>query len=55
MGRGDSLMVTPSVPLRRLHGTFVTEEELARVVKFVKNGKDHSKSYISFAGSRPEE
>ncbi len=55
MGRGDSLMVTPSAPLRRLHGTFVTEDELARVVKFVKQGRNHAKNYISFAGSREEE
>jgi hypothetical protein len=38
-----------------MHGTFVTEEELARVVKFVKGGKNHSKNYISFAGARSED
>jgi DNA segregation ATPase FtsK/SpoIIIE, S-DNA-T family len=52
IGRGDSLMIQPAVPLRRLHGTFVTEEELARVVKFVKGGKSHEKNFISFAGAR---
>ncbi len=55
IGRGDSLMVQPAVPLRRIHGTFVTEEELARVVKFVKGGKSHAKNYISFAGARDDE
>jgi DNA segregation ATPase FtsK/SpoIIIE, S-DNA-T family len=55
IGRGDSLMLQPAVPLRRIHGTFVTEEELARVVKFVKGGKSHAKNYISFAGSRDDE
>jgi S-DNA-T family DNA segregation ATPase FtsK/SpoIIIE len=48
IGRGDSLMIQPSVPLRRLHGCFVTEEELARTVKYIKNGKDYSKFYIQF-------
>ncbi len=55
MGRGDSLMIQPGIPLRRLHGTFVTEEELARVVNYAKGGKNHSKTYISFAGARSEE
>ncbi|MBY0372185.1 DNA translocase FtsK 4TM domain-containing protein [bacterium] len=55
IGRGDSLMIQPSVPLRRIHGTFVTEEELARVVKYVKDGKNHSKNYITFAGSKSED
>lgn len=53
IGRGDSLMVRPAVPLQRLHGTFVTEDELARVVKFVKGGKDHSKNYIQFSATQP--
>ncbi len=53
IGKGDSLMVQPGIPLRRIHGTFVTEEELARTVKFAKDGKNHSKFYISFAGSKP--
>lgn len=52
IGRGDSLMIQPGVPLRRIHGTFVTEEELARTVNYVKGGKNHTKNFISFAGSR---
>ena len=55
IGRGDSLMIQPSVPLRRIHGTFVTEEELARVVKFVKGTKNHSKTFISFGGAPASE
>lgn len=51
IGRGDSLVIQPGIPLRRLHGTFVTEEELARVVKYVKDGKNHSKNFIDFSGS----
>lgn len=54
IGRGDSLMIQPSVPLRRLHGTFVTEEELKKVVKAAIGGKDHSKSYIDFSGDNPD-
>ncbi len=55
MGRGDSLMITPGVPLRRIHGTYVTEEELERTVNFAKGGKKHTKHYISFAGKPQEE
>lgn len=51
IGRGDSLMIQPAVPLRRLHGTFVTEDELKRVVKAAIGGKDHSKNYIDFSGT----
>ncbi len=50
LGKGDSLMIRPGVPMQRLHGCFVTEEELNRVVKFAKAGKDHSKYYIDFSG-----
>jgi DNA segregation ATPase FtsK/SpoIIIE, S-DNA-T family len=52
IGRGDSLMIQPGIPLRRLHGCYVTEEELVRVVNFVKGGRDHSKNYINFGGSK---
>jgi DNA segregation ATPase FtsK/SpoIIIE, S-DNA-T family len=55
MGRGDSLMITPGIPLRRIHGTFVTEEELERTVNFAKGGKKHTKHYISFAGNPQED
>ncbi|MBM4304024.1 MAG: hypothetical protein FJ112_06820 [Deltaproteobacteria bacterium] len=54
IGRGDSLMIQPAVPLRRLHGTFVTEEELRRTVKYCIDGKDHSQNYIDFSGIDPE-
>lgn len=50
IGRGDSLMIRPGVPLQRIHGTFVTEDELIKVVKAVKDGKDYSKTYIDFRG-----
>lgn len=53
MGRGDSLMIQPGIPMRRLHGTFVTEEELARVVNYVKGGRNHSKYYIDFRDAAP--
>jgi S-DNA-T family DNA segregation ATPase FtsK/SpoIIIE len=55
MGRGDSLMIQPASPLRRLHGTFVTEEDLARVVKYVKGGRDHTKNYIQFSSASADE
>lgn len=54
IGRGDSLMIQPAVPLRRLHGTFVTEEELKRTVKYCIDGKDHSANYIDFSGVNPD-
>jgi len=54
IGRGDSLMIQPSVPLRRLHGCFVSEEELARVVKYAIGGKNHSKNYIQFSSQKPD-
>lgn len=53
IGRGDCLMIQPAIPIRRLHGTFVTEEELKRAVKFAIDGKDHSKNYLDFSGSNP--
>jgi len=53
IGRGDSLMIQPAVPLRRLHGTFVTEEELKRTVKNCIDGKDYSENYIDFSGVNP--
>ncbi len=53
IGRGDCLMVSPAAPLRRMHGTFVTEEELKRSVKFAIDGKDHSQNYIDFSGKNP--
>jgi S-DNA-T family DNA segregation ATPase FtsK/SpoIIIE len=55
IGRGDSLMLQPAVPMRRLHGCFVSEEELGRVVKAVKGGKDHSKNYIQFSAAPPSD
>lgn len=54
IGRGDSLMIQPAVPLRRLHGTFVTEDELKRTVKYCIDGKDHSANYIDFSGTNPD-
>lgn len=53
MGRGDSLMIQPASPLRRIHGTFVTEEDLARSVKYAKGGKDHQKIYLQFPKTMP--
>ncbi len=53
IGRGDCLMIQPAIPIRRLHGTFVTEDELKRAVKFAIDGKDHSKNYLDFSGSNP--
>ncbi len=53
MGRGDCLMTMPGVPLRRLHGTFVTEEDLARVAKNIKGNRDHTKGYIQFSNEMP--
>lgn len=50
IGRGDSLMIQPGIPLRRIHGTYLTEEELARVVKYVKDGKNFNKYFIDFSG-----
>lgn len=53
IGRGDCLMTRPAVPLQRMHGTFVTEEELKKVVKYCINGKDYSSNYIDFSGKNP--
>lgn len=55
IGRGDSLMVQPAIPMRRLHGCFVTEEELARVVKYITGGKNYQDYYIDFGGKPAEE
>lgn len=54
IGRGDCLMVQPAVPMRRLHGCFVTEEDLKRAVKYTIDGKDHSKNYIHFSNKKPD-
>lgn len=53
IGRGDCLMTRPAVPLQRMHGTFVTEDELKKVVKYCINGKDYSSFYIDFSGKNP--
>jgi S-DNA-T family DNA segregation ATPase FtsK/SpoIIIE len=55
MGRGDSLMVQPGSPLRRYHGTFLPEEDIARVVKYVTQGRDYSRYYIHFRKPPPKE
>ncbi len=55
IGRGDSLMIQPAIPLRRLHGCFVTEEELARVVKNIKGSKNFSRYYIQFSSKKSDE
>ena len=54
IGRGDCLMIQPAVPLRRLHGTFVTEDELKKTVKYCIDGNDYSENYIDFSGVNPE-
>lgn len=54
IGRGDCLMIQPAVPIRRLHGTFVTEDELTRVVKSASGGKNHSRNYIQFSAAVPD-
>jgi DNA segregation ATPase FtsK/SpoIIIE, S-DNA-T family len=51
IGRGDSLMIQPGIPMRRIHGTYLSEEELSRVVKYVKDGKNFSKLFIDFSGT----
>ncbi len=48
LGRGDALMIRPAIPMQRLHGCFVSEEELARVVKNVRGTKSHKGIYIDF-------
>jgi S-DNA-T family DNA segregation ATPase FtsK/SpoIIIE len=55
MGRGDSLMIQPGSPLRRYHGTFLPEEDLARVVKYVTQGRDYSRYYIDFPKPPPKD
>ncbi len=48
VGRGDAMMIRPGVPLQRLHGCYVSEEELERVVKNVRGSKNHEGIYIEF-------
>ncbi|NBW99395.1 DUF87 domain-containing protein [bacterium] len=55
IGRGDCLMTRPAVPLQRMHGSFVTEDELKKVVKYCINGKDFSSNYIDFSGKNPNQ
>ena len=55
IGRGDCLMTRPAVPLQRMHGSFVTEDELKKVVKYCINGKDYSSHYIDFSGKNPNQ
>lgn len=55
IGRGDCLMTRPAVPLQRMHGSFVTEDELKKVVKYCINGKDYSSNYIDFSGKNPNQ
>ncbi len=52
IGRGDCLMIQPGVPIRRLHACFVSEDELQRLVKHIRGGRDHSKLYIQFSGKK---
>jgi len=46
-GRGDSLMIRPGIPIQRIHGCFVSEEELKRVVKHIK-GKGKPKHHLNY-------
>lgn len=55
IGKGDCLMLQPGIPLRRLHACFVTEDELARIVKNATGGRNHTKSYIQFSDQKPDE
>jgi S-DNA-T family DNA segregation ATPase FtsK/SpoIIIE len=49
IGRGDSLMIRPGIPMQRIHGCFVSEEELSRVVKYAKGTRSsHKHLYIDF-------
>ncbi len=53
MGRGDCLMIQPAAPLRRLHGTFIPEEDLARVSKNITGGRPKTDHYIHFSNVMP--
>ena len=54
IGRGDALMVRPAAPLRRMHCCFASEEELGRVVNFIKDGKRFDRYYVDFGSSSSE-
>ena len=54
IGKGDSLMILGSNPMQRIHGCYVGEEELARVVKYIIGNKDFSDHYIEFSDKKSE-
>ncbi len=49
IGRGDSLMIRPGQNMQRIHGCYVDEEELRKVVKSVKGGSENKDLYIDFS------
>ncbi len=56
IGMGDMLLMTPGARLQRLHGAYVSEEEIHSVVEFVKSqgGPDYS-IFEAIAMESPEE
>lgn len=57
MGKGDMLMMMPGVRLRRVHGAFVSEEEIRSVTAFIRaqGGPDYSMFESMGAASGPDD
>ncbi|MBT7007421.1 DNA translocase FtsK, partial [Candidatus Falkowbacteria bacterium] len=54
VGKGDMLFMTPATSTpRRLQGNFVSDEEIKRVVEFLKNATDEEPSYNDEVVSKP--
>lgn len=49
IGRGDSLMIRPAQPLQRIHGCFVSEEELGKVVRAISRKNGSTSSLVDFS------
>jgi len=54
IGRGDSFMIQSGQQMRRMHACYVSEEDLAKVVKAVKQGKKHTDLFLNFPDTKPE-
>ena len=53
LGKGDMLMMLPGAKITRVHGAFVTEEEIHAVTKFIKTQDSPDYSFFETIPSEP--
>ncbi len=56
LGKGDMLLTSPGKKIKRIHGAYVSEEEIRNVVNFIKNQAGHDYTLLKdLAVDLPEE